>query len=81
MKASWSFEDREFAHKVFRVLLDEEPTTIAAAEPIAMPIISQPAEWDTDDGLGWFVGVKNAMPFLVAFYVLVGIVGYLVFKK
>jgi hypothetical protein len=80
MAASWTFEDREFAHKVFRVLLDEEPTTIAGVEPIAMPIVSQPAEWDTDDGLGAWVGIKNAMPFLVLFYVCVVIVGWLIFN-
>jgi hypothetical protein len=80
MKANWSFEDREFAHKVFRVLLDEEPTTIAAAEPIAMPIISQPAEWDTDDGLGWFRGFFKCVPFVAAFWLFAGIALYLLSK-
>ena len=80
MAASWSFEDREFAHKVFRVLLDEEPTTIAAAEPIEMPIISQPAEWNTDDGLGAFKGIRFSLPYVFWFYLFAGIVGWLIFK-
>jgi hypothetical protein len=81
MKAAWSFEDREFAHKVFRVLLDEEPTTIAAEEPIEMPIISQPAEWNTDDGLGAWVGLKNAVPLVLVFWLFAGIGLYLAFKQ
>ena len=45
-----------------------------------MPIISQPAEWNTDDGLGWFRGLKNSVPFLIGFYVFAGIVGWLISK-
>lgn len=67
MSASWDWNDEQRLRSV--VVVED------------FPIVAQPTEWDTDDGLGWFRGLKNAVPFLIGFYVCVGIGLYLAFKK
>jgi hypothetical protein len=64
---------------VLHVLIEEEACfIIAAPEHISMPVVSQPTEWNPDDGLGCMKGLRNAVPFFTAFWLCVGIVVYLV---
>lgn len=66
MSSSWSWQDEQRLHTVVQV--PDQPA-------------SQPTEWDTDDGLGFFIGLRNALPIVAVFYALVAVVGYLVFKR
>lgn len=72
MIPQWSYFDQDFARNVHMVLDHEAPPE---------PIVSQPTEWDTDNGLGAMTGLRNAMPFVVLFWMCVVIAGYLVFKQ
>jgi hypothetical protein len=60
MAASWDWSDEKRLRSV--VVVEDFP---------AVPPVTQPTEWDTDDGLGVFKGLFNAFGFVAAAWAVV----------